>query len=91
MHQIDPTDRCAGRLVVLGMMAVGVVLIPVRASQLYSRIAARRTVVGSPPSSRHPFVLLSGRLSEVRGFNDFLQDFLVQVRAVECKRISHSG
>lgn len=32
---------CAGRLFVLVMMLVGVVLIPVRASQLYSRLSER--------------------------------------------------
>ena len=67
---------------VLVMMAVGVVLIPVRASQLYSRLAARRAVAGVLPGSsrnKRPYVVVSGWLSDVRGFNDFLQDCLVQV------------
>jgi hypothetical protein len=41
----------AGRLVVLVMMLVGVVLIPVRASQLYSRLNERRLMSGHPPVS----------------------------------------
>jgi hypothetical protein len=41
----------AGRLVVLAMMLVGVVLIPVRASQLYSRLNERRLMSGHPPVS----------------------------------------
>lgn len=36
---------------VLVMMLVGVVLIPVRASQLYSRLNERRLMVGHPPVS----------------------------------------
>ncbi|WIA12208.1 hypothetical protein OEZ85_012277 [Tetradesmus obliquus] len=75
-----------GRLVVLVMMLVGVVLIPVRASQLYSRLNERRLMVGHPPGDapgcKGSYVVLSGRLSDVRGFNDFLQDFLVQVRSL---------
>lgn len=34
---------------------------------------------GDAPGCAGGFVVLSGRLSDVRGFNDFLQDFLVQV------------
>lgn len=63
------------------MMVVGVVLIPVRAGQLYSRLQDRLLSAGHPPGWRGAYVVLSGRLSDVRGFNDFLQDFLVQVRA----------
>jgi hypothetical protein len=37
--------------VVLVMMLVGVVLIPVRASQLYSRLNERRLMSGHPPVS----------------------------------------
>lgn len=79
-----PCMWLAGRLVVLVMMLIGVVLIPVRASQLYSRLHERPLVAGHPPGDapgcRGVYVVLSGRLSDVRGFNDFLQDFLVQVR-----------
>lgn len=35
---------------------------------------------GDAPGCAGGYVVLSGRLSDVRGFNDFLQDFLVQVR-----------
>jgi hypothetical protein len=34
---------------------------------------------GEAPGCKGSYVVLSGRLSDVRGFNDFLQDFLVQV------------
>jgi hypothetical protein len=34
---------------------------------------------GDAPGCKGSYVVLSGRLSDVRGFNDFLQDFLVQV------------
>lgn len=127
----------------LVMMLVGVVLIPVRASQLYSRLSERwgrlylaathktacrpvgtcsarlwlvqrapalavsfcfgiqsvavaprylhvwllacRLLVaghkpGAAPGCAGGYVVLSGRLSDVRGFNDFLTDWLVQVR-----------
>lgn len=63
----------------LVMMLVGVVLIPVRASQLYSRISERRTVAGHLPGPRRPFVVVSARLSDVRGFNDFFSSILLQV------------
>jgi hypothetical protein len=56
MHLCNPLSctckhMCAGRLVVLVMMLVGVVLIPVRASQLYSRLNERRLMSGHPPVS----------------------------------------
>jgi hypothetical protein len=38
---------------------------------------------GEAPGCKGSYVVLSGRLSDVRGFNDFLQDFLVQVRMGE--------
>jgi hypothetical protein len=79
--------------VVLVMMAVGVVLIPVRASQLYSRLAARRITAGVLPRPAgsawwvtgrraRPHLVVSGALSDVRGFNDWLQDCLMQVGMV---------
>jgi hypothetical protein len=61
------------------MMIGAVVLIPVRASQLYSRFSERRAVAGPMPSRRRPFVLVSGRLSDVRGFNDFFSSIMLQV------------
>lgn len=42
---------------------------------------------GAAPGCAGGYVVLSGRLSDVRGFNDFLTDWLVQVRpfwAVGC-------
>jgi hypothetical protein len=49
-------------------------------------VAVRRLLVaghkpGAAPGTAGGYAVLSGRLSDVRGFNDFLQDFLVQVRA----------
>eukprot|EP00879_Flechtneria_rotunda_P024898 GHRR01026423.1.p1 GENE.GHRR01026423.1~~GHRR01026423.1.p1 ORF type:complete len:328 (+),score=79.79 GHRR01026423.1:96-1079(+) len=83
-----------GRLFVLAMMMVGVVLIPVRASQLYSRINERLLMAGHPPGnapgSKGAYAVLSGRLSDVRGFNDFLQDFLIQVRCLPIPAGQHS-
>lgn len=77
----------AGRLVVLAMMLIGVVLIPVRAGQLYSRLNERPLVAGHAPGDapgcKGSYVVLSGRLSDVRGFNDLMQDFLVQVIGLE--------
>lgn len=63
----------------LAMMLVGVVLIPVRASQLYVRLSERRATAGPLPTRRRPFVIVSGRLSDVRGFNDFFSSVLTQV------------
>jgi hypothetical protein len=88
-----PVRPAPGRLTVLVMMAVGVVLIPVRASQLYSRLAARRITAGVLPRSAggaswmtgrraRPHLVVSGALSDVRGFNDWLQDCLMQVGRV---------
>ncbi len=37
-----------GKLAVLVMMAVGVVLIPVRTSQLYKQVASQRITAGAP-------------------------------------------
>lgn len=45
---------------------------------------------GDAPGCAGGYVVLSGRLSDVRGFNDFLQDFLVQVRFGPC-HCMHSG
>ena len=66
---------------------MGVVLIPVRTSQLYQQLLARRVVAGQLPrparpggAPSHPFVLLSGRLPEVRAFSDFFREFTLQVR-----------
>lgn len=63
----------------LVFMAVGVVLIPVRTSQLWGQLASRRITAGTLRPGR-PVVLLSGRLSEVRGFADITEEFFHQVR-----------
>ena len=43
-----------GRMAVLAMISVGVVLIPVQTSQLYSQLTARRSIQGRAPAS--PYV-----------------------------------
>lgn len=42
-----------GKAVVLAMIGVGVVLIPVQTSQLYSQLTARRMTLGRPPLYIH--------------------------------------
>ncbi|GIM15032.1 hypothetical protein Vretimale_17907, partial [Volvox reticuliferus] len=69
----------AGRLIVLVFMAVGVVLIPVRTSQLWAQLASRRLTAGTLAPGR-PVVLLSSRLTEVRGFADLTEEFFHQVQ-----------
>ena len=76
---------CAGRVIVLGMMVSAVVLIPVRTSQLVQQLQARRIVEGRLPQldkqgqPKWPFVLLCGRLPDVRAFNDLYREFSRQV------------
>ena len=64
-------------------MVVGVGLRPVRATQLEHRLQGRSldagNAAGAAPRTRGRYAVLSGRLSDVRGFNDLLQDFLTQV------------
>ncbi|EFJ43388.1 hypothetical protein VOLCADRAFT_106827 [Volvox carteri f. nagariensis] len=74
----------AGRLIVLVFMAVGVVLIPVRTSQLWAQLASRRITAGTLTPGR-PVVLLSSRLTEVRGFADLTEEFFHQVSADFCE------
>lgn len=64
-----------GRFAVLVMICVGVVLIPVQASQVYSQLQARRVTLGPMPDKHMPTVLASTRLTEVRGFSDFCSEF----------------
>ena len=65
-----------GRAAILGMIALGIVLIPVQAAAFYAELNARRVVRGSLPDWRgKPFVLLSTRLTEVRAFSDFFAEF----------------
>ena len=42
-----------GKAAVLAMILVGVVLIPVQNSQLYSQLTARRVTLGEPASFQH--------------------------------------
>lgn len=65
-----------GRAAVLGMIAVGIVLIPVQAAAFYTELSARRVIRGSLPAVMgRPFILLSARLTEVRAFSDFYSEF----------------
>ena len=65
-----------GRAAVLGMIAVGIVLIPVQAAAFYAEFSARRVVRGALPAvTGRPFILLSARLTEVRAFSDFYSEF----------------
>ncbi|KAK9826205.1 hypothetical protein WJX81_007538 [Elliptochloris bilobata] len=64
-----------GKLAVLAMICVGVVLIPVQTSALYAQLTARRVTLGALPEYNEAVVLVSTRLSEVRGFSDFFTEF----------------
>ncbi|KAL3142086.1 hypothetical protein ABBQ32_004709 [Trebouxia sp. C0010 RCD-2024] len=64
-----------GRFAVLVMICIGVVLIPVQASQVYTQLQARRVTLGPMPDKHMPTVLASTRLTEVRGFSDFCSEF----------------
>lgn len=79
-----------GKLTVVAMILVGAVIIPVRFSQLYSQMSVRREAVGPLPSARRPFVILSTRLSEVRGFSDLFTEFFRQVRQAAAAQANHS-
>ena len=65
----------AGKAAVILMILVGIVVIPVQSGQLYQQLAARRVTLGPLPDRRSPAVLVSSRLSDVRGFSDFLAEF----------------
>ena len=69
-----------GKLAVLVMIFVGIVLIPVQTSQLYQQLTARRVTLGPAPERGAPCVLVSARLSDVRGFSDFLLEFFAAAR-----------
>ncbi|EIE18822.1 hypothetical protein COCSUDRAFT_59753 [Coccomyxa subellipsoidea C-169] len=71
-----------GKVAVLGMICVGVVLIPVQTSQLYAQLTARRVTLGTLPGAKAPSVLVGTRLSEVRGFSDFFSEFFTALRTV---------
>ncbi|CAG9460583.1 unnamed protein product [Pedinophyceae sp. YPF-701] len=70
-----------GKAAVMGIMAVGVVLIPVQASQLYATWSSRRMRLGTLPRSGEPRVIVSTRLSDVRGFSDFFTEFFHEIQA----------
>ena len=60
-----------GKAAVLAMILVGVVLIPVQTSQLYSQLTARRLTLGAPGSPcRHPQIC-SGRENAVHGISAY--------------------
>ncbi|KAK9808990.1 hypothetical protein WJX72_007481 [[Myrmecia] bisecta] len=64
-----------GKFAVLAMICVGVVVIPVQTSQVYSQLAARRVTLGALPDKGMHTVLVSTSLTEVRGFSDFFSEF----------------
>lgn len=67
-----------GKLCVGIMMVVGIVIIPVRTSQLYKHLTSRRMRLGPLPRGHWPHLVLSSRLSDVRGFSDFFIEFLAE-------------
>ena len=76
-----------GKAAVLAMILVGVVLIPVQTSQLYSQLTARRLTLGAP----------SGSIAALAPFNDDFGSCLqlhTDARRANydfCKRPSHSN
>lgn len=66
-----------GKAAVLTLMALGVVLIPVRATQVYEELNARKTVLGHLPRSSRSFVLVSKNLMDIRAFSDFYSEFFL--------------
>lgn len=48
-----------GRFAVLVMICIGVVLIPVQASQVYTQLQARRVTLGKTPEPFHSIIMLS--------------------------------
>eukprot|EP00210_Caulerpa_lentillifera_P002585 g2479.t1 len=66
-----------GKVAVLTLMALGVVLIPVRATQVYEELTARRTIIGHLPRTTTSFVLVSKCLLDVRAFSDFYSEFFL--------------
>ena len=81
LRPLNTISRSTGRFIVLVFIAVGVVVIPVRTSQLWGQLASRRLTAGTLSPGR-PTVLLSTRLSEVRGFADLTDEFFHQVREI---------
>ena len=67
----------AGKFAVLVMILLGVIIIPAQSSALWAQLQARRVTLGPLPAAwrKQPHVLVSARLSDVRGFSDFLMEF----------------
>ncbi len=67
----------AGKFAVLVMILLGVIIIPAQSSALWAQLQARRVTLGPLPAHwrKQPHVLVSARLSDVRGFSDFLMEF----------------
>lgn len=67
----------AGKFAVLVMILLGVIIIPAQSSALWAQLQARRATLGPLPAHwrKQPHVLVSARLSDVRGFSDFLMEF----------------
>ena len=67
----------AGKFAVLVMILLGVIIIPAQSSALWAQLQARRVTLGPLPAQwrKQPHVLVSARLSDVRGFSDFLMEF----------------
>ena len=67
----------AGKFAVLVMILLGVIIIPTQSSALWAQLQARRVTLGPLPAQwrKQPHVLVSARLSDVRGFSDFLMEF----------------
>eukprot|EP01025_Chloroclados_australasicus_P067787 TRINITY_DN939_c1_g1_i4.p1 TRINITY_DN939_c1_g1~~TRINITY_DN939_c1_g1_i4.p1 ORF type:complete len:335 (-),score=10.25 TRINITY_DN939_c1_g1_i4:1354-2337(-) len=58
------------------MIAIGAVIIPVRTSQLYTQLAAKRAVLGPlPQSDSARIAVYAGRITEIRAFSDFFFEF----------------
>lgn len=66
-----------GKFAVLVMILLGVIFIPAQSSALWAQLQARRVTLGPLPAQwrKQPHVLVSARLSDVRGFSDFLMEF----------------
>ena len=56
------------------MIFVGIVLIPAQTGAVYAQLTARRQTIGPTPARGEHAVLVSTRLSDVRGFSDFLME-----------------
>ena len=69
-----------GKLAIICVVLVGVVAIPVRASQVYQFLMMRRSMHGTVPSFQ-PFVLMASRLSDIRAFGDLFTEFFHEMES----------